>query len=826
MLTFIRDLNYGARVLFRNAGFTAVAVLSLAIGVGANTSVFSVVNAVLLRPLPFHEPGRIVKADMIVNTPRGEKLALAYWSYPKFRAVRERVRTLDNMAGFASYEMTLRGSAMPERVKVEIVSGAYFPLLGVAAYMGRTFLPEEDTSPGAHPVALLGHELWQRRFGSDRNVIGRKILLGNAAMVVIGVLPAGFRGLSGTAEIWAPMAMAPALFDIPRRLEQAGAHWFQVAARLKQGAGIEQARADIAAAAASAASDVPVLAGNGQWSAQTDLLAETNVDPRLRSLLFVLSGAVAFVLLIACANMAGLMLARATAREQEMAIRLAIGADRVRVVRQLLVESGLLGLLGGLAGLVLALWAVDALSVFKPGNAFSLGDKVLEVPGFNPVRIDLAVLAYNFTIAVLASVVFGLLPALRASRPAIIESLREGAPLGGGRKLAGINVRALFVSAEVALALVLLTGAGLMVNSLVRVLRTPVGFDARSVFSCRIDQPQGQKPPEALAFWEALTARAAALPGVQSAGYATAAPLAGATEGSFIETVDPARKGERHSTGIHIVSPDFFQTLRIPIQHGRSFTDQDRQGMPPVVILNETAARVLFPGRDPIGRRVSLAAWNDALPPLEVIGVAGNVRYGAVEEAFAPQVYLSMHQNPAPFGYVFLRAEGDPALLAAALRREAAALDRNAPVYDVQTMKQRLAAVTSRPRFTATLLGLFAAVALALAAVGVYGITAYAVSRRVREFGIRMALGAERRDVIRMVLRRGLLLTGAGLAVGVAGSLALTRFLASQLYGVRPSDPATFAATAAVIALTGLAATCIPAYRATRVDPIRALRYE
>ncbi len=824
MRTILKDIHFGARVLFRNAGFTAVAVLSLALGVGANTSVFSVVNAVLLRPLPFREPDRIVKAQLTDKTPRGEAIEIPYWSYPKFRAVRERVRTLDDMAAFASLEMTLRGAAMPERVNVEIVSAAYFPLLGTRAFMGRTFAPEEDGRPGAHPVALLGHGLWQRRFGSDRNVIGRKVLLGNAALIVIGVLPPGFRGLSGTAEIWAPVAMAPALFNIPDRLEQVNAHWLQAAARIRHGAALDQARADIAGAALGAASAIPGMRAGAPWSARVDLLAETNVDPRLRSLLFVLSGAVGFVLLIACANMAGLMLARAAAREQEMAIRVALGAGRLRVVRQLLAESGLLGLLGGLAGLVLALWAVDALSVFKPGNAFSIGNRVLEVPGFNPVRIDGRVLSYNFVIAVLAAVLFGLLPAWKASSPSLVASLKEGAARWGRGRLAGLNPRAVLVSAEVALALVLLTGAGLMGNSLVRLLRTPVGFDARHVISCRVEHPD---PAAAPAFWDAVTARAEALPGVQSVGYASAAPLSGMVETSFVEALDGAsRNGERHVTGIHIVSAGLFQTLHIPLRRGRGFTEQDRAGMPPVIVLNETAAHKLFPGEDPIGRRVSLAAWSDALASLEVIGVVGNVRYGSVEEPFSAQVYLSLPQMPVPFGYLFLRADGDPAALAAALRREAAAVDRNVPVYDVRTMSQRLAAVTSRPRFTATLLGLFAAAALALAAVGVYGVTAYAVSRRVREFGIRMALGAARHDVLRMVVRSGMLLTAAGVAAGLAGSLALTRFLASQLYGVRPNDPVTFAVTVAVIALTGLAATCIPAYRATRLDPIRSLRYE
>lgn len=817
MPTFFQDVRYSLRVLGRNRGFALVAVLSLALGIGANSSMFSVVSAVLLRPLPFSQPDRIIAVNTTFPKPDGGTESIRVWSYPKFRHVKASLRSFESFSGFVGQHFAISGTALPERVQGEAVSADYFKTLGVTPMLGRAFLDEEDRTPGTHPVVLLGHGLWQRRFGADPGVLGRTVLVERVPLTVVGVMPKGFRGLTGTGEMWTPLAMVPTLTGIPRRLEMAQAHWLNVAGRLAPGVSLEQASGELESAADAARAALPNPKG---WGVEAHRLQDTAVDPTLRKLLLVLLGAVACVLLIACANIANLTLARAAARTHEVALRAAIGAGRWRLIRQLLTESLVVGVLGGICGLFLALWGVDSLASFRSGNSFALGDRTFEIPGFNPIRLDGSVLAFNFAAALAAVLVFGLAPAIRASRVSVAESLkdRRGARLwrrGGG---------ALLVTCEVALAVVLLTGAGLMLNSMARLLRTPIGFEPQNVISFRVFQPLDRTEPAARAFEAALLERASGLPGVEAAETASSSPLARFHDISVLSV--PGRGEERIETGIHTVSPGLFALLRIPLLKGRGFGAQDAQGTPWVTVLSRTTAQRLFGSSDPVGRIISLEAWDERLKSVQVIGVAGDVQYGNVQDRFESHVYLCSRQLYSPFGFFYVRATGNSDALVAALRREVAALDRGLPVFDVMPMEERYSAAMGRTRFTTGLLGSFAALALMLAAVGIYGVIAYNVSRRAREVGIRMALGAERAGVLRMVLRESLWITWAGIAAGLAGSLALTRFLSSQLYEIRPNDPLTFAATALVLTGVALAAAWVPARRAARVDPMTALRYE
>ncbi|HWR50982.1 MAG TPA: ABC transporter permease [Bryobacteraceae bacterium] len=817
MATFLQDVRYSLRVLMRNRSFSLVAVLSLALGIGANTSMFSVVSAVLLRPLPFPEPHRLITAKLTFPKPDGGVEAIRVWSYPKFREVKANLRAFESLSGFVDHQFALSGAGIPERIAGEAVSADYFRTLGVKASLGRVFVPEEDRTPGTHPVVLLGHGLWQRRFGADPDIIGRTVLVERLPLTVIGILPPGFRGLTGTGEMWTPLAMLPALSGMPRRLEMAQAHWLNVVGRLSRSATLEQASSEVRSAADSARASFPNPKG---WGIEVQRLHDASVDPVLRRLLLVLLGAVACVLLIACANIANLTLARGAARKHEVALRLAVGAGRWRLVRQLLTESLVIGVLGGVCGLFIALWGVDMLASFKPGDSFALGGRPIEIPALNAVRLDGAVLGFNFTLALAAVMVFGLAPAIRASRVSLVTSLKHG----GAPRLWRMGPGALLVAGEVALALVLVTGAGLMLNSMARLLRTPIGFEPQNVLSFRVSLPLDLKEPAARAFQDALLQRAAALPGVEAAETSSSSPLARFHDISLLSV--PGRGEERIEVGIHTVSPGLFGLLRIPVLRGRGFTAQDSPGAPWVALLSRTTARKLFGASDPVGRTISLAMWDERLKSVQVIGVAGDVQYGNVQDSLDPQVYLCSRQLYTPFGLFFVRAKGSPDALASALRREVAGLDRNLPVFDVVTMEQRYSAAMARTRFTTVLLGCFAVLALALAAVGIYGVIAYNVSRRGREVGIRMALGAGRGGVLRMVLKESLWVTWAGIAAGSVGSLALTRFLSSQLYEVRPNDPLTFASTAVVLTGVALAATWIPARRAARVDPMAALRYE
>jgi len=826
METLLEDLRYAARSLAKQPGFSLIAMLTLAVGIGANTAIYSVVDATLLRPLPFKDPDRLMKVSLTAPGMHGRPAMDDFpWSYPKYQDFRRLQPVFEDTALYRGALFNLTEIQEAEQVRGEQVGAGYFPVLGVRAQVGRTFLPEEDATPETHPVAILSHGLWQRRFGGDPKVAGRTVTLNGKRYTVVGVLPPGFQGLTGPAEVWLPTMTSDA-----RDLSQRWSHSYDLVARLKPGASEAQAASAVAVLGPridEAHSD-PRFKG---WGAKARSLGEARIDPVIRRSVLVLFGAVAFVLLIACVNIANLLLVRGSARQREIAIRLAVGASRARLVRQLLTESLLLAFLGAAAGLALAYWGVELLSAVNPASGAAFGRRLsgLTLLGLSSIRIDARALLFTLGAALATGVLFGLLPALQASRPNLTDALKSGGArpsgLGGIRALTGKSV---LVVTEVALALVLLAGAGLMIKSLGRLLATKTGVDPENVLTLRINLPPERYGPQTFtAFFGDLETRVSALPGVLSAGMGNCYPLAGGCNTTVIWFRDrpEASRGSEPLVGVHFVSPEYFKTLRVPLLRGRMFTRADRQGAPKVVLISETAARKFWPNEDPVGKPVGVGqgGFGDRA---EVIGIVGGVRYGQAEEAPRPDVYISHLQSPRSSLMIFARAAGDPLALAEAVRREVRTLHKDFPVFDIQTLRGRLGQATARTRFSATLLAVFASIALVLAAVGIYGVMSYAVTQRTREIGIRIALGARPGDVLALVVRRGLLLALAGIAIGLAAALVSTRVLATLLYEVTPGDPLTYVAITLLLGAVALLATYIPARRATRVDVLSALRAE
>jgi predicted permease len=832
MDTLWHDLRYGLRMLIKNPGLTIAAALSLSLGIGANTSIFSIVNAVMLRPLPYQQPDQLMTLFLAdAAKPDGKPSPYGkqdgkpspYWSYPKFEAVRNQSQSFEQVAAFAAQAFSLTGAENAERVEGEFVSASYFPLLGIEAALGRTFLPEEDQTPSTHPVALIGYGLWQRRFGSHPEIVGKTITLRNVVVTVVGVLPEGFKGQAGTAEIWVPMMMAPVM-TFPRRLSAPFSHWHEAIARLKPGVTVAQAQAEMQSVARQMEETVRKPANMPAEEIKLLPLREANLDPAIKRSLLILLAAVGFVLLIACVNVANLLMARSVTRQKEIAVRLALGATRARLMRQLLTESVVLALLGGLLGWLVAMWTNDLLAAFKPTSNPAFRAKDVMMLNFAAAGLDGQVLGFNLLLSVLTGLLFGLVPALQTSRPDVNETLKEGA--GKGARLPRrFTARRLLVSAEIALSLVLLISAGLMIKSFAKLNAVKPGFEPDRLLTLKIDLPRGYNAP---AFQEQLLARAATLPGVEAASVATTTPLSSSAS-SYRMTVEgrPPQSGEEgQAIGVHDVGPAYFKTLRIPLRRGRTFTPQDREGAQRVAIISETAARRFWPNEDPIGQRVNITAGWPAGDRAEIIGIVGDVKYGKVEEEVRPDLYLSHLQPVEGSPFLIIRAANDPKSLVAAVRQEVQALDKNLPVYDIKTMAERIGDATSRTRFGALLLGIFAGLALMLAAVGIYGVMSYAIFGRTREIGIRLALGAEQRDVLRLVMSEGLILTAVGLIVGLAAAFAATGVLSSLLFEVSATDPAIFTLIAVLLTGVAMLACYVPARRAMKVDPVIALRSE
>lgn len=804
MGTILQDLRYGMRVLLQRPGFTAVAVLALALGIGANTAIFGVVNTVVLRPLPYPDPGRLMTV-WDDNTRQGwPKDVTGYSTFTEWKA---QSSLFESMAAYSYSSPNLTTEGDPERVLGARVTPDFFRVFGVAPELGRGFQPGEDVE-GNDQYAVLSHGLWQRRFGGDRGILGQTLRLNDAPVTVVGVMPPLFQMPDAETEVWVPMR-APTEPD-------RGNHYLNVVGRLKEGATLEQAEAQLDVVMQSLAKQYPdAYEGFG---ARIVSLHEHLVGD-VRPSLLVLLGAVLAVLLIACANVANLLLARTAAREREIALRTALGAGRGRIVRQLLTESVLLAMAGGTLGLGLAIWGGDLLVRLAPGG----------VPRLEGLCVDLSVLAFTLALALLTGLVFGLAPALQMSRPNLTESLKEAKSVGAGVR--GRRLRSLLVVAEIGLALVLLVGAGLLLQSFARLRDVQPGFNAERMLTFQVSLPRAKYPDGPLleAFPSQALERLRALPGVQSAAALHTLPLSGnySSAGFSIEGRPAPPRTANIDAKYNPLSAGLFETMGIGLVRGRVFQPTDRSDAPPVVVINETMVSRYFPGEDPLGKRFK---WGSAdtkeSPWREIVGIVQDTRQRSLEQEPAPEVFMPLEQEPARGLTFVVRSVGDPQALAGALRAEILALDRSLPIYNLRTMEQVLSESMARRRFNLWLLGLFSGLALLLASLGIYGVMSYMVTQRTREIGIRMALGAKRRDVLRLVLGQGVVLVGVGIAAGLAAAAGLSYTLASLLYGVSRTDPATYVGVSGLLAAVALLACYLPARRAMRVDPMVALRYE
>ena len=800
-----QDIQYAFRRLLKAPGFTLVAVVTLGLGIGANSAIFSVVNGVLLKPLPYPEPGRLVGVYHIWE---GER---AVMSGPNFTDVGRLATSLENTAAVSGTRMILTGQGEPLRLDVAEVSASLFNVLRVRPALGRPFSADENT-PGRTHVVILSNGLWQQRFGSDPGVIGRQIQLDGESREIIGVMPPGF-SFPRERQAWLPIE-----YDENFVTKQRGAWFISVVARLKPGVTAEQSAAEVQTIGRNLQKQYPDYNGN---VGMTTLPLHEAMVTDIRRAVLVLLGAVGFVLLIACANVANLLLARAAARESEMAVRTALGAGRGRLVRQLLTESVILSMCGAGFGLLLAIWGVEFLTGLQPEG----------IPRLDAVRVDAMVIAFTLVTAMLTGLVFGLVPAFHATR-GLSHTLKESGR-GSASSRTGSRVRGALVIAEMALAVMLLAGAGLLMRSFVRLQGVDPGFKPEQTLSFELTLPDARYKEDVkrVAFFDQLLPRLRALPGVQSAGAVMGLPLSGMNFNiSFqVSGRPPVPPFQQPTMEVRVASPEYFSTMGIPITRGRAFTNDDREDTPRVVLLTESAARRYFPGEDPIGKTIKLGWGKGPGKPKaggEVVGIAGDVKDSGLNEPNPPEIYLPLRQWPVSLMSVVIRTATPPSSLTEAVRSEVYAVDPNLPLSNVRTLDQIVAKSISQPRFYMTLLTIFAGVALALAGIGIFGVLSYAVAQRTREIGIRMALGAQERTVVRLVVRQAMLLVIAGVVSGTAAALLLSRTLTKMLFSITPTDPLTFGGVALVLVSVALLASYMPARRATRVDPIVALRAE
>jgi putative ABC transport system permease protein len=819
-----QDLRYAVRGLAHRPGFTAVAVLTLAVGIGANTAIFSAVNALLLRPLPFPEPDRLMSVSMVgpgnaSNPPRDD----LPWSWPLFVSFRSEQQAFDAIGIYSDTEFNL-ADGDPERVGGAEVNAGFLTALGISPALGRDFPAEYDGGPNGPRQVILSDLLWKRRYNADPAILGRMLNIDGESYEVIGVTPPNFKGLSGVTEL-----MVPVTRSSPDDLNQPWSLTFQMVGRRK----LELSEAQARSATELVAPRVIQSHPDGEddksgWGLTAAPLDASRTAPLLRQSLLILFGAVAFVLLIACVNLANLLLGWAAARRREIAIRLAIGAGRGRLLRLLMTESLLLALIGGAASVVLAWWGTSLLSTMNPDTALRAQNlSGLGIAGFSSIRLDLTALIFTFVIAVVTGLLFGLVPALQATRPALTEALKgAGAELTGSGHLRGMTSRRSLIVAEVALAVVLLAGSGLMIRSLAKLLAVNPGFEAENVLTLRLN-PTGMSRDSIPSFFTGMVQRLEALPGVRSAAIGDCPPLNGGCNGTVITFPDRPEipLDQAPGIGMHTTTPSWFRTMNVPLLAGRIYDETDLVGTPRVVVISESAAKKFWPNDNPIGKRA--AVYQGGFDTgAEVIGVVGDVRYNTIDSLPNPDAYVSYFQSPRFRMMVFLKTTGNPAALAGPARQVIQEMVPDLPIYDIQTMESRVAVSSAHARFSAVLLGIFAAIALALAIVGIYGVMTFTVSQRTREIGIRMALGADRGKVVRMVIGEGVVLAGIGAVIGVGAALALTRVLGTFLYDIKPSDPLTYAGLVLVLGGTAFMAAWIPARRAAGVDPVEALKGE
>jgi putative ABC transport system permease protein len=806
MNSFWQDLRYGTRMLIKKPGFTLVAVITLALGIGANTAIFSVVNAVLLRPLPYRDPDRIVA----LWSARPERATTNRpVSTPDFEDWRTQNSVFETMAAFPAVDttgVTLTGHGEAEQLPTAYVTEDFFTMLGVQAALGRALAPDEHEA-GRNQVVVVSHGLWQRRFGADPGIAGKSLTLDGRSFTVTGVMPPGLQLPAADTEVWVSLSLIG-----PERVPRVrGNAWLAVMARLKPGVSHEQARTNLATIAQGLEEKYPDSNRGLNDVTVTPLHKQLVGD--VQPALLAIFAAVGFVLLIACANLANLQLARFEQRQKEMAIRASLGAGRARLLRQLLTESVLLALVGGSLGLLLAVWGKDLLISFAPAN----------IPRLEESWLDLRALGFTLLVSIATGLIFGLAPAARLTRVELAEALKEGgrSAAGSGRK----GVRDALVVAEIALAVVLVIGAGLVARSLYRLLQIDPGFQPEHVLTLQVNVPTYREPQRAqyTAFLQQALEQVEQTPGVIAVGMVRPLPLRGAGESTSFVITDqpPPPAGQEPVAARRMISPNYFRAMGIGLLSGRDFNAQDREGAQPVTIISQDLARQFFPEQDPVGRSLSMAgaAW-------VIVGVAAEVRLQGLSQGSTPTIYVPHAQSPRRGMTFVVRTGGDPLSLAGSITSAIQSVNKDQPVIRVEAMEQVVADSLAQSRFSAVLLSLFGTLALALAAVGIYGVMAYNVTQRTREIGLRMALGAQAGDVLRLVIGQGLKLALLGVALGVTGAFALTRLLKALLFSVSTTDPLTFGVVTALLAVVALLACFIPARRAAKVDPMVALRYE
>jgi predicted permease len=828
MHKLLQDLRYAIRSMRKRPGFTLIAVMTLALGIGGSTAIFTVVDAGLLRGLPYKSSGSLYHIWEV--TPQ-KGFGQREFSYPDYQDYLHNQSF--EIAAYTGGGGIMSGRGEPERVFAPSASANFFSLLGVEPFLGRTFQPGEDKQ-GAPRVTVLTYGLWQRRFGGDPNIVGQALTINGESYTVVGVLPSSFQFALRSADLWQPYQ--PTEAQLTRRFM----HGTNLIGRLKPDVSPAQAQSELSVIAKRIEQE------HNQSHAGTSVklvpLHEQFVG-QVRPILLVLLAAVGFVLLIACANVASLLLTRSLARQKEVAIRAALGANRWRVVRQLLTESILLSLVGGAVGLLIAYWGVDALVATLPDSQLNA------LPFLKSLRLDSNILAFSFGLSLLTGLVFGLAPAIQSSRPDLNEVLKEGGrtTAGGARH----RLRSVLVTTEIALAVVLLVGAGLMMKSLLKLLQSNVGFNPQNVLTMTVAAPPGKynDATKQIAFYDRLQERVESLPGVSGLGTVNVLPLQGGNTTRFYVDGDPVPPpGQEIEANIRVVSETYFQSLGVPLISGRMFDDRDQataapvnpQGantqaaqaatqaanIPGVVIIGKTLADIVFAGRDPVGRKLAYSSAGG--PPDVIVGVVGDVKIGGLDEALKPVLYFPFRRFPGVATNLVVRTNGDPTALIAAIRNETRALEPEVAIFNVRPMEQVIddSPAAFMRRFPATLIGIFAGVALLLASIGIYGVVSYSVSQQTHYIGVRMALGAQASDILKMVLKQGLTLAFAGMALGVIAALGLMRLLRSLLFEVQPTDAATFALVLSTLFIVALLACYIPARRATRVDPLIALRYE
>jgi putative ABC transport system permease protein len=825
MNTLLHNLRYAARLLRNNLVFTLVVVLTLAFGIGANTAIFSVVNAVILRPLPFAKPEQIV---IIRDDATARGVENVGMSVDELKDLQERTGVFQQVSAVWPVDANLTGSDRPERIELLCVSPNYFALLGATAQLGRVFGPEEQQAKGFAEGVVISNGLWKRLYGNDPNILGRKVYVDTDLYTIIGVMPLGFRHpgktLRNDVDMWAAAGFSANPFSSPPVRAQRilpGA-----IGRLKDGITIEQAQAKVDALVANLHTEFPKeypqLLG---WSVRV-LSAHQQLVGNVQKILYAVLAAVGLVLLIGCVNLANLMLARSSGRRREMAIRLALGASRRSLVLQLLTESLLLSFIGGVVALVVLALILKGLVQFIPAD----------IPRLHEVEINLSVLGFVFLISTITGLLFGLFPALQASRPDVVVNLKDGSH-GAGFGLATHRFRSGLVVLEFALSLILMIAAGLLLRSFGRLLDVNPGFNPDNVLLSRIwlpvpnnpDLDPYKDPVKRIGFTKDLLQRVSGIPGVRSAAISNSnsVPLVG-RQGVTIFTIegDAVTNNDIPTVQVGVVSPDYFKTMEIPLKRGRFFTDSDDRQAPRVVIIDQALAERYFANRDPVGLRIRPGSATSTQPWMTIVGIVGNVKSDGFDQPDQPHLYFNIFQNPSKALAIYLKTDVAPLALTQAVREQIHAEDRDLPVFGETTMAQIAAESMSRRKFTMQLIGLFGILALLLAGVGIYGVIAYSVTQRTREIGIRVALGASRSAILRWVLKQGMILTVAGIAVGLIGAFLLTRLLRSLLFGIGPTDILTYGVLAILLTLVALIACYVPARRATKVDPLIALRYE